>query len=147
MAFTERQILHFPIYHFKNRAPSKSKYMLVLKKKSGDSLLISLPSSVDNVPLDLEGKYGCLDYPDRFFNCFLIEPNCAITEGDTFQFPRPTHLYGEYLGFLEKQDLQKYPVEGIDYQIKGMINQNLYDDILNCFKNSKTVANKFKRIL
>ena len=40
-----------------------------------------------------------------------------------------------------------YPVEGIDYEVKGQLKEKEFNDLVNCFKNSASVKNKYKRLL
>ena len=66
--FEEGNLLLFHPFLFKNGAPSKDKFFLVLEKTDDDLLLASLPTSKDHVPSDVEVKHGCLDLSERFVN-------------------------------------------------------------------------------
>lgn len=52
--FEEGNLLLFHPFLFKNGAPSKDKFFLVLEKTDDDLLLASLPTSKDHVPSDVE---------------------------------------------------------------------------------------------
>jgi uncharacterized OsmC-like protein len=57
-------------------------------------------------------------------------------------------LHGCWLDGIDKTAFfQKYSVENVHYEVKGIIDQNELNAIINCFKNSCVVKNKYKKIL
>ncbi len=63
--FDKGNLLYFEPFLFKNGAPPKNKYMVVLGEDSdGQMILVSLPTSKVHVPGDLEMSAGCIDLPD-----------------------------------------------------------------------------------
>lgn len=145
--FEQGNIIYFDPFYFKNGNLAKSKYFIVLKVFEGKSILASLPSSKDFVPQTHETQMGCVELPESNFNCFVIAPNAQITtNGKGFQFK--THLYGHQLDTYETKLMNEiYPVEGLNYEVWGKMTQTVFNEIINCFKNSKTVKRKYKALL
>ena len=142
----ERNLLFFPDFYFKNGG-HKAKYFLVLKVSDDNTVLASLPSSQDYVPAYAEGQTDCIDIPEASFNCFRFEKDVRVTEDSNFCFSKTTFLYGQLLDFYDNQYFDDYPVEGIDYEIKGLLSEALFDQIIDCFKKSSSVKRKFQRLL
>lgn len=146
-AFEAGQIVYFTPFYFKNGNPAKTKYFLALKTIDEKVILASLPSSKDYVPSDLEINItGCIDDDSRNFNCFTFTPNLVITDNGK-SFPLKTFLYGFYLDEYDLTDLSEmYPIEGVDYELWGRLLPEYFQQVINCFKNSKVVKRKYKKV-
>lgn len=149
--FEERNLLFFRPFLFKNGAKPQDKFFLVLKKLDGDILLASLPTSKDHIPSDLDVKYGCLNIPERMFNVFvfLAGENVAVKEdGTPFAFKKNTFIYGVNLDIYpaEQFDLQERMAQTSIEKI-GLLEENIFNDLIVCLSESKIVKNKFRRML
>lgn len=144
--FTERTLLYFQSFYFKNGG-HKPKFFLVLKQMENTGVLASLPSSQDYVPSYAEVPGGCVELPEANFNCFCFEAGKIIIDEGNFSFPKPTYLYGHLLDVYDSEYFESYPIEGIDYQIKGKLSKELFREVIECFKESRSVKRKYKRLL
>lgn len=147
--FSEGNILYFDPFYFKNGNTAKKKYFIVLKNVDNKTILASLPSSKDFVPTEWqkENKCHCIEIPQANFNCFFLLANIIITTNG-WSFPENTYLYGHQIDEYEVNNLKDiYPIEGIDFEIVGVINSNIYEAIINCLRTSSSVKRKFKKIL
>ena len=77
--FEERNLLYFNEYYFENGNPAKPKYFLVLKSDKNGMMLISLPSSKDYIPANIEKKHGCINIPEKQIGCYFFQNNIPIT--------------------------------------------------------------------
>lgn len=144
---TEGHILYFDPFYFKNGNLSKSKYFVVLKIVDNNFVLASLPTSIDTIPHKYELEQGCLELPDINFHCYVFQPNFPITECGK-SFPLRTLLHGHQLEDYSIQTLRAvYPTEGVDYFVWGKLKAEIFRSLLSCFRNSKAVKRKYKRIL
>jgi len=142
-----RNILYFDPFYFKNGNKAKAKYFVVLKLIENRAVLASLPTSKDHIPAFQEIQEGCIEIPESNFNCFAISATTCVTECEKC-FERKTFLYGQNIDEYEVKLLKElYPLESIDYEIWGKMKKCLFDDLICCFRNSKTVKRKYKRIL
>jgi hypothetical protein len=143
----ERNLIYFDPFYFKNGNTAKPKYFLILKQLSNKIIIASLPTRKDTVPSNEEVSFGCVELPDINFNCFVLQENMEVTECGKC-LPEKTFLYGHQLDEHEI-DLLKvlYPNEGSDYTIIGKMKSDIFENIIKCFKSSKTVKNKFKKVL
>lgn len=141
-------ILYFNIFHFKNAgAASKPKYFIVVKHLDNITLLATLPSSQKHLPTELQATYGCLEMPDSGIGCYAIQANMPVATNG-FAFPLDSYLYGQHLDeYIAENIKDLYPLEGIDYDIKGQLAPDILTDIIECFKNSTAVKRRFKRYL
>ncbi|MDM1441898.1 hypothetical protein HX056_00910 [Myroides odoratimimus] len=140
-------IIYFDPFYFKNGSKAKAKYFLVVSIKDDNSIIASLPSSKDYVPAYASQDFGCCEIGEANFNCFIITPETTVTEcGKNFELP--TYLYGHLLDSHIKEDLlQKYPTEGVDYYIWGQMREDIFNQVVECFKNSDSVKRKYKRMI
>ena len=145
--FQRGNIIYFTPFYFKNGNTAKNKYFVVLAVIEGKSIIASLPSSKDYVPVKEEREMGCIELPSANLNCFVIPAFIEATEcGKSFNMS--TYLYGHLIDDYEISDLEStYPIEGRDYKVWGKIKEELLNEILNCFKTSASVKNKYKRRL
>ncbi|MFK7785020.1 MAG: hypothetical protein AB8B56_07885 [Crocinitomicaceae bacterium] len=122
----------------------------MLKEEDGRSVLASLPTRRNSIPVKDSVADGCVELPEINLNCFVISPNTAITE-DGYCFPDascPTHIYGHQIDFHDTNMMRSvYPHENVDYEVYGKMDDAIFNDLINCLKNSKSVKNKFKKIL
>ncbi|MFK8297374.1 hypothetical protein ACI76O_05520 [Capnocytophaga cynodegmi] len=145
--FKEGYIIYFTPFFFKNGNTSKNKYFVVLKTQQNSSIVASLPTRKDFVPTNATIDSGCIEIPTANFNCFVIPQSIEVTEcGKSFDFP--TYLYGHLIDEYEIEKMQEiYPNEGTDYVVWGKMKSELFNSLINCFKKSKSVKNKFRRVL
>jgi len=147
MMLEARNILYFDPFYFKNGNKAKAKYFVVLKLIENRAVLASLPTSKDHIPAFQEIQEGCIEIPESNFNCFAISATTCVTECDKC-FERKTFLYGQNIDEYEVKLLKElYPLENIDYKIWGKMKKCLFDELICCFRKSKTVKRKYKKIL
>ena len=145
--FTEGEIIYFDPFYFKNGNTAKEKYCLILKVVGTQSIVASLPTRKDGIPVAHEEKTGCVELPDINLNCFVIPAERVVTSNGK-SFPFKTHLYGHELDTYD-QNLMKelYVIEGTDYVRWGQMLPELFSEILTCFKNSGSVKRGIKKLL
>lgn len=149
--FEEGSLLYFSPFLFKNGALPQNKFLIVLKNNNDGILLATLPTSKDHVPSNLEVKSGCIDIPERMLNIFVFMAgeNVAIMEDGTFfAFEKNTFIYGS--------NIDIYPIAQFDLQERmaqtniekiGILDKNIYNELIECLSKSKMVKNKFKKML
>ena len=145
--FSEGLIVYFDPFYFKNGNPAKPKYGLILKKIDGNSIILSLPTRKDCIPstYDLSIDLKCIELPAVNQNCFFLSATKVITEcGKKFYFN--TFLYGHQLDIYNNLEVM-YPEENVHYIIWGKVKDEIFSQIVQCFKNSKSVKRKFKKLL
>lgn len=144
---TERNIIYFEPFFFKNGNKSKNKYFVVLKNDQRDTVLASLPTSKDFIPNQFLIKDGCIEEPLININCYCFSDKTIITEcGKNFE--RPTFIYGYQIDiYSEKILLDLYRIDGTDYTVWGKMKEEVFDKLKSCLKNSKSVKRKYKKLL
>jgi hypothetical protein len=145
--FQEGYIIYFDPFYFKNGNTAKPKYFVVLKNDGKTNLIASLPTRKDSIPTNETIKNGCVELPDINLNCFVISNTQIVTEcGRQFEFP--TYLYGHQIDDYEIEDMKEiYPNEGSDYIIWGKMKSEIFEELLNCFKSSKSVKRRYRKFL
>lgn len=143
----ERNVIFFDPFYFKNGNTAKPKYFVVLKYSDNKSVIASLPTRKDTIPFAENIDNGCLELPDINLNCFVFPKDIEITEcGKSFSFK--TYLYGHQIDEYDIKLLEQiYPNEGSDYEIWGKIKPEIFTALIKCFKNSKSVKRRYKRLL
>jgi len=142
-----RNILYFDPFYFKNGNKPKAKYFVVLKTLENKAILASLPTSKDHIPATSAQQFGCVEIPEANFNCFAIAPTTCVTECNK-HFPRPTFMYGQNIDEYDIEEMHKqYPIENINYTVWGKMKQCMYEDLILCFRLSKTIKRKYKKLL
>ncbi len=143
----ERNIIYFDPFYFKNGNTAKPKYFIVLKHIDNKSVVASLPTRKDSIPFRENIDKGCLELPEINLNCFILPKDIAITEcNKSFSFK--TYVYGHQIDEYDINLLEEiYPNEGSDYEIWGKIKLEIFEDLINCFKSSKSVKRKYKKLL
>ena len=145
--FTERTIIYFTPFYFKNGNKAKNKYFVVLKNINNKSVLASWPTSKDYIPEQLIIEHGCIECESSNFNCFVLSTSTEITE-DGKHFSVPTFLYGHLLDEYTTDLLEDlYPNETSDYKIWGKMKVSLFNELIECLRNSKSVKRKYKKLL
>ncbi len=142
-----RNIIRFDPFYFKNGNTAKPKYFLVLNLSDNKTILASLPTRKDTIPQDSLTKIGCIDIPDINLNCFVISENEMVTEcGKKFDFK--THLYGHQIDDYSVDMMNEiYPNEGSDFEIWGKMKLEIFNELITCFQNSKSVKWKYRKQL
>jgi hypothetical protein len=145
--FSERQIIYFSPFYFKNGNTAKNKFFIVLKNINNITIIASLPTRTNKIPSFIKQAHGCINDDDRCFNCYFFEADRPVCENG-FCFPLPTFIYGNEVEDYEVRILKSvYPIEGVDYTIAGSLLKSEYDALINCLKTSKSVYRKIKRML
>lgn len=144
--YQEGNIVYFDPFYFKNGNTAKPKYFIILKCIEKYNLVASLPTRKDSIPSTETVNHGCVELPNININCFVISKDVIVTDcGKNFDFQ--THLYGHQLDEYEIDLLNEvYPNEGTDYVVWGKMKDELFKEVINCFKNSKSVKRKFKKL-
>lgn len=63
-------------------------------------------------------------------------------------FDFKTYIYGHQIDVYEIAYLKEiYPLENTDYEIWGKMKDELFNSLIDCLKNSKSVKRKYKKIL
>jgi len=145
--FTEGEIIYFDPFYFKNGNTAKEKYCLILKTVGSKSIVASLPTRTDSIPVAHENETGCVELPEANLNCFVIAAGNPVTkDGDSFPFK--TLLYGHEVEAYDLELMQEvYVIEGTDYVRWGQMLPKMFSEILDCFKNSKSVKRGVKKLL
>ncbi|MBO2543616.1 hypothetical protein J0871_04235 [Salegentibacter sp. BDJ18] len=145
--FKEGNIIYFDPFYFKNGNKAKPKYFVVLKNQNDQNVLASLPTRTDSIPTKSEIDNGCLDLPEINLNCFVISADKKVTNCGKF-FDFKTHIYGHQIDVYEVDFLKEiYPIENSDYEIWGEMIEDLFTELKECLKNSRSVKRKYKKIL
>jgi len=118
-----------------------------LKLINQKTIVASLPTRKDAIPENETIENGCIELPNINLNCFVISSNQKITDCEK-QFDFATHLYGHQIDDYEIDELKEiYPNEGSDYVIWGKMKMEIFEKLIDCFKNSKSVKRKYKFLL
>lgn len=145
--FEEGYIIYFNPFYFKNGNTAKPKYFIVLKNQDAHSILASLPTRRDSIPQKEEIENGCIELASINLNCFVLSNKIQVTEcGKMFDFK--TYIYGHQIDVYEIAYFKEiYPLENTDYEIWGKMKDELFNSLIDCLKNSKSVKRKYKKIL
>lgn len=145
--YTPGKLLFFDPFYFQNSNSHAPKFLLVLKAVDDNVILASLPSSQKHLPSLQEIKHGCLEIPDACINCYIFEAKKPITKCG-WSFDLDTMLYGNWIDDYSVDNLlQKYPIQGVDFDIIGELIDEELSAVIECFKNSRTVKRKYKKLL
>jgi hypothetical protein len=144
--FDPGTIIYFKPFYFKNGNSPANKFFLILHCVENDFVLASLPTSQDHIPNFADNKSGCIEIPEAQFNCFLFNPGDVITDLG-FSFDEKTVLYGHLIDLYTIDFFAQYPHEDIDYFIKGKLQPEIFQNMIDCFRHSVSVKRKYKRLL
>lgn len=142
--FEEGNIVYFTPFYFPNgKSAPKPKYCIILKSIKGETIIASLPTRTDSIPNGITIQTGCIEMPSINLNSFIFDTATEITEcGKYFDFE--TFVYGHQLDFYSIDLFNDiYRIEGTDYEIFGKLKQHLFESLLTCLRNSKSVKKKF----
>ena len=143
--YHEGNIIYFDPFYFKNGNTPKPKYFLVLKNLGNTTILASLPSSVFHLPSSLIITHGCVNMPESGISCYIFEKNKPITI-DGWSFKENTFLYGNWIDEYQISVLETmYKVKGLEYIIIGKLKMEEFNQLIQCFKASPVVKNKFRK--
>lgn len=144
--FTVGNLLLFKPFYFPDGGKPTPKFFLVLYKEEKDALLVSLPTSKDHIPTDIEAESGCIELPERNINAFILPKGVLVTED--FSFKCNTFIYGCNLHeYSMKNILQPIEDKSSEVTIIGKIKSNLFYEIIKCLKESSAVKNRYRRKL
>jgi len=145
--FSERDILYFSPFYFKNGNKPKNKFFVVLKELDGKTIIASLPTSHDHIPKQSEVDRGCIEIIESCLNCFVMSPLEEVTEcGKKFRVP--TYMYGSLIDEYEVEYLENMLAnKNCSYEIWGRMKLDLFSQLLDCFRTSKFVKKKYQRAL
>lgn len=145
--FQEGHIIYFDPFYFKNGNLAKPKYYVVLKCDGEKSIIASLPTRKDTIPENSAVDSGCIELSDINLNCFVISIKQQVTNcGKHFDFT--TYLYGHQIDDYQISEMKElYPNEGSDYIIWGEMKSALFEELRECFKNSRSVKRKYRNLL
>ncbi len=145
--YKEGNILYFTPFYFKNGNTAKPKYFVVLKEVDNNLILASLPTRKDSIPEKDVLEFGCVEIPEINLNCFVISPDFAVTKSNKC-FDFRTHIYGYQLDTYSINDLRDfYKIEGVDFELFGVMKEKIFVELISCLKNSKAVKKKYVRLL
>jgi len=142
--FEEGNIVYFTPFYFPNgKSAPKPKYCIIIKSIKGETIIASLPTRTDSIPNGIPIQTGCIEMPSININSFIFDTATEITEcGKYFDFE--TFVYGHQLDFYSIDLFNDiYRIEGTDYEIFGKLKQHLFENLLTCLRNSKSVKKKF----
>lgn len=140
-------LLHIPNYVFEN-GDSKNKFFLLLKEVNGAQLIVSLPSSIEYFPADVVINHGCIDLIQAQQTTYCFKAGYILDSNNNFSFSKDTYLHGCWLQEIDRTlFFQTYPVKDFHYEIKGVLDKNELDSVIECFKNSPSVKRRIKKLL
>jgi len=144
----EGTLLYIYDYEFEKGAP-KNKYFLFLKVINERQLIVSLPSSIEYFPTDTVINHGCIDLPQAQQTTYCFKAKNIIDSRTNFSFPLDTYLHGCWLkdDIDETLFFQSYPIQGIHYEIEGVLNEDELIAVIQCFKQSSSVKRRIKKLL
>jgi len=146
--FEEKSLFYFNPFYFKDGTKCKPKYFIVLKDLGDKSIVATLPSGQNYVPFpDKNLKAGCIDLPELSFKCFCFLKDTPATHTD-YCFPKDTFIYGRWVEDYSLEILSlTYAVENVDYVKCGKINDDIFDEMLRCLKDSSQIKRKYKKLI
>jgi hypothetical protein len=140
-------IIYFTPFYFSDGNPCKPKYFIILMVDDESNIVACMPTRSDSVPNMVPKKHGCLNDDSINFNCYFIESGKTVTENG-FSFPIDTYIYGERVAVFSRKLFEEiYLIENVDYKILGKLLDSEYNNINNCFKNSRSTKRGIRRKL
>ena len=146
--YTPGNIIYYTPFYFPNgKSACKDKYLIVLFSE-GDSVLIAgLPTRTDHIPSFFSKKHGCIKDDSIGLCCYYIEKNRPVTEND-WGFPKETYLYGDEIDFFDRNIFEQiYKIPDVDFSIKGKLTDGEFQNMIDCFRNSRTTKRGIRRKL
>ncbi len=141
--FEKGNLFYFKDYIFKNGSQPKNKFFLVLKTIENGFIAAILPTKVESLPSTLEKNHGCISFPEKCICCYYIPKDTVVTDR-RFSFQLDTYLYAQHV-FDESEAnlLSTYQIEDIEF--KGKLNDDEFNNIIQCFSNSILLPRKFRK--
>ena len=146
----ERNLIYFDPFYFPNgQSAAQPKYFVVLKVDNDDVILGALPTRRDSVPTEFDSDSGCIQMnePGNKWTCYRILPTDDILENGEYPFYQATHIYAWNIDDYQIGYFSIYPIPGVDYEIVGVIKQNVFDQLITCFAKSPAIKQKHKKRL
>lgn len=141
--YAEGQLLRFDPFVFKNGAPGKPKFYVVLKHMGEELMMASLPTSQDHVPGDLSDRTGCVSFPERGVNAYVMAAGEVVTDAG-FAFPLRTYVYGEQVDEYSQTYLDAM---GSKVEDLGMMPAERLAALRECVKQSPLIKRRFLKLL
>lgn len=144
----EGTVLYIYNYEFED-GDTKNKYFLFLKEIDGNQLIVSLPSSIEYFPTGTTINHGCIELPQAQQTTYCFKSGITLDANANFSFPEDTYLHGCWLKDNISKTLffQTYPIKGIHYEIKGVLEEQELSAVIDCFKQSSSVKRRIKKLL
>lgn len=140
--YAEGQLLRFDPFVFKNGAPGKPKFYVVLRHMGEDLMMASLPTSQDHVPGDLSDRTGCISIAERGVNAYVFAAGERVT--DVFAFPLRTYVYGEQVDEYSQTYLNDM---GSEVEDLGMMPAERLEALRQCLKQSPLIKRRYFKLL
>lgn len=140
--FAEGQLLRFDPFLFKNGAPSKPKFYVVLKHMGEDLMMASLPTSQDHIPGDLGEMTGCVSFAERGVNAYVFGAGEQVTP--SFAFPLRTYVYGEQVDEYSQTYLDAM---GSNVDDLGLLSAERLQALRDCVKQSPLIKRRYYKLL
>lgn len=140
--YAEGQLLRFDPFVFKNGAPGKPKFYVVLRHMGEDLMMASLPTSQDHVPGDLSDRTGCISIAERGVNAYVFAAGERVT--DAFAFPLRTYVYGEQVDEYSQTYLNAM---GSEVEDLGMMPAERLEALRQCLKQSPLIKRRYFKLL
>jgi hypothetical protein len=117
-------------------------------KNIDDKIIIASLKTRDNkAPSLITVNHGCNIDATRNFNCYCFSPDISICTNQ-FTFPIQTFIYENEVEDYVGQNLNlNHKIKGVDYEICGQLNTHEYNEIINCFKLSKSIRIGVNKLL
>ena len=145
--FNEGIVWYISPFYFKNGNTSKNKYFIILKVIENQLVIASLPTRSNKAPTLIKVEHGCNNDPERCFNCYVFHQDKVITDTG-FSFSMNTYIYGNEVEDYTLQILQSnYQIEGVDYEVLGLLTKQEYLDLCACLKQSTSIRRGIKKYL
>lgn len=142
--FAEGQLLRFVPFVFKNGAPGKPKFYVVLRLMGeADLMMASLPTSQDHIPGDVGDVTGCVNLSERGVNAYVMAAGEVVTDAG-FAFPLRTFVYGEQVDEYSQSYLDAM---GSKVEDLGMMPAERLEALRECVKQSPLIKRRFLKLL
>ena len=145
--FNASKILYITDYDFGEEFDLRNKYLIILHYFEGKLVLVSLTTSVCNIPTEILLD-GCIKHDDRNIHSYffpkdkIISDNGFFFEKDTFININRSQVFESEIQYINT----KY-VEPGKTEEKCCINDAHFLELLYCIYKSKFIPKKTKQIL
>lgn len=145
--FEAGNLLYFNPFYFHNGNKPKPKYCIVLANLGDVKLIASLPTSKDHIPSFIDKEHGCINSENHNVNCYYFSALKMVCNDTQFHFPRETYVYGSQVHYMEMEVIKEQHFDLQDIVYCGKLNENEFEAIKSCFRNSAEVKRGIKRHL